>query len=119
MSQFKRFKYVFIGKDNSWEAYAAKNVQTDNYLNAATLTMRLYDALDVCVSGVDPVTLAYVAASDGAYLGVLQSTVSATLIAGAYYRVKADLVQGGIVDHSEWDVQAVYSGAQDGEWNEG
>ena len=114
-----RSDHVFVGADNLIAAFAALNEQTGSYLNSATVTVRLYDALGACMSGADPITLAYVAASDGHYQGVLQSTVSATLTPGAYYRYKADLVQGDIVDHDEWDVQAVYKGRRDGQWNVG
>ena len=104
-----RTDYVTIGNDELVWWKGAINEQSGNYLNSATVTASLYTSAGVLVPS-SAVTLAYVAASNGNYNGILESAVTATLTDGAYYTWKADLVQGGIVGHREWDVMARYEG---------
>lgn|SRR5574343_41201 len=111
-----RSDYIHIGCDNDVCFDGALNASTGNYLNSATCTFTLYEDDDGengdAVSGASAISMAYVAASDGDYSGVLQSTVSLTR--GDYYWMVCTLTQGDIVLVKRWAVQAVDEGKQAG-----
>ena len=70
---------VLIGNDNNVTLDGVKNGATNTFLNSATVTMTLKDSADANVSGESwPVTMAYVASSDGIYRGTLRDTLSLT-----------------------------------------
>ena len=74
---------------------------TGAYLNSATVTYALYASdMTTAVSGGTG-TLAYVAASDGNYLGRVESTVTATLTPGAIYWAKV-VATNGTYDDTRW-----------------
>lgn len=75
---------LLIGSDNTLKVDALRDAD-DDYVNDATVTGQVVDSDDVNVGG--SVTLDYVAASNGNYRGVLDSTVAATLTAGNLYSV--------------------------------
>jgi len=75
------------------------------YLNAATVGWELLDAAgSVLGSG----SCAYVAASDGDYLGVIESTVTAALTRGRPYRVRYTLASGTVNDVQQVECVAAY-----------
>lgn len=83
-----------IGGDFDLYATGASIRATAAYLNAATVTYTLYEAdATTAVSGGTG-TLTYVAASNGNYLGRVESTVTATLVRGRAYWVKFELSEG-------------------------
>ena len=59
------------------------------YLNAATVTATIYDALGVAVTGQSwPLTLAYVALSNGIYRGIIDD--GADFVDGEDYTIVVD-----------------------------
>lgn len=104
-----RSEFIFIGSDNPIEYKGAKNTATAAYLNAATVTFTLYDGdpdvAGVAVAGATAVAMAYVAASNGNYLGILESTV--VLTENAHYWVQVDFAEGTIGDQRKWEVKAI------------
>lgn len=85
------------------------------YLNAATVTYALTladgatQATCTAVAGGTG-TLSYVAASNGNYLGVIESTVSALLAAGTLYYIWLTFVQGAYNDLRRVEAYAQYRG---------
>ena len=63
----------WIGSDNLFEVTGAQNVLTGDFLNSATVQVTVVDATtETEVNGETwPLTLSYVAASNGDYRGVL------------------------------------------------
>ncbi len=88
----------YIGSDKSIviTGLSGTNIAgTTAYLNSATITWFLYDPDgDEVTNG----TMTYVAASNGNYRGVVESTVTSTLTKGAIYKLKVVIVQGGFND---------------------
>ncbi len=66
---------LFIDSDNLVEWDELTNLATATYINDATMTFTLKDADGVAVSGAAGVSMSYVAASNGKYQGVIESTV--------------------------------------------
>lgn len=75
---------IYISNDNVITLVGLQNaLDTANYLNAAAVTVTLVDSDDVDVVGETwPLTMDYVAASDGNYRATLADTL--TLSAGEY-----------------------------------
>lgn len=82
---------IVQGSDFNLTLNGARLSATGAYLNAATVTYTLYTAAGVSVSTG---TLTYVTSSNGNYLGVIESTVTSTLTAGASYYVRFTLAEG-------------------------
>ena len=68
---------VYINADNDLVVTGLSVAATAAYLNSATVTAQLKDSALANITGGD-VTLAYVAASNGNYLGALPSTIVIT-----------------------------------------
>ncbi|KKK68278.1 hypothetical protein LCGC14_2945670 [marine sediment metagenome] len=84
---------IFNKNDNLLEVVGLKNVVTDTFINTATVTATLVDSKDVNVVGESwPITLSYVAASDGLYQAILKDTM--TLVSGGLYTAKIDADDG-------------------------
>ena len=66
---------LFISSDNLIEWDEMLNVATDTYINNATVTFTLKTTAGVAVTGAENVSMAYVAASNGKYQGIIESTV--------------------------------------------
>lgn len=103
---------LYIGEDHNhrWGTNATDGAKDDlagTYLNAAVVTWALKDAAGVLVTGGTG-TLAYVAASNGNYLGVIQSTVTALLTVGQTYYLETTLVQGDFNAFRRLPFQARY-----------
>lgn len=68
---------AYRNSDNTIEVSALKNALTDAFLNAATVVVTVVDADGTEVAGESwPVTLDYVAASDGTYRATLEDAIS-------------------------------------------
>lgn len=76
---------LYIGSDNTLKVDALRDVD-DAYVNDATVAGQVKDAAGVNVGS--SISLSYVAASNGNYRGILDSTVSANLVAGNVYKVE-------------------------------
>jgi len=72
------------------------------YFNAATVTATLKDRDGVVVTGVNGITLTYVAASNGTYRGAIQETFNPTL--GGGYKLEIIAVQSGV--QGKWVIPA-------------
>ena len=113
-----RSGYIHKGCDNDVTFDGALNSSTGSYLNSATCTFSLYESVadsevnGAAVTGATGIAMAYVAASNGDYAGVLQSTVA--LVLGSYYWLERHLVQGDIVLHKRRQVQCVDEGDEAG-----
>ena len=106
-----RSNRVYVSCDNVIQVDELTNELTGNYMNSATCTFTLYDEDNVAVSGATTVAMAYVAASNGKYQGVLESTVALTV--GEVYTVVVSIAQGGIVDSRRWEALACYRTEED------
>ncbi len=80
---------VIIGDDFTLRINGARDPD-GSFLNSATVTFELFTAAGVSVTTG---SLSYVAASNGNYRGVIESTVTSALTAGAQYYVIFVLVQ--------------------------
>lgn len=79
------------------ELRGLKNVVTGSFENAATLGITIFDEAGVEVTGQAwPLVLAYVAASDGIYRGVLLSTVLPIAVTDYTATLTADDGNGSI-----------------------
>lgn len=76
---------LYIGNDNEVVIDGLSLASDGTYVNDATLLVTVYDAAGNAVSGWSAVSVAYVAASNGDYRGVLPGTASLT--EGASYRL--------------------------------
>lgn len=67
---------MFVDNDMLIEVDGLQDSSDDSYLNAATVTALLKDENDVNVTGqLMPVSLSYVAGSNGKYQGIFDSVV--------------------------------------------
>ena len=68
---------VFVGNSNLLELIGLKDVTDDSYINDAAIAATVKDEAGVEVAGQTwPVTMAFVAASNGNYRGVLSEDVA-------------------------------------------
>jgi len=75
---------LYVGaNDNILTLTGLMNESTQTYINDAAVTVTLVDKNDVQVSGETwPLTMGYIAASNGNYRSILTDTLSATLSNG-------------------------------------
>lgn len=93
---------LFFGNDNLIELRGLKNEVAGTYLNAATVTVTLKDSDGDNVAGASwPMTMSYVASSNGIYRATLPSTLS-VVEDGRYTAVVA--VNGGAGLVARWDL---------------
>jgi hypothetical protein len=87
---------IYIAEDHNAKWDGARDEESGNPLNAATIA---FDLTDTAGTSLGTGTLAYVGGSAGDYLGVVQSTITATLVentvANPYYYLELTLTQGG------------------------
>ncbi|KKL24558.1 hypothetical protein LCGC14_2414110 [marine sediment metagenome] len=92
---------IFRLNDNLLELVDLKDVVTGNFANTAVVAVTLVDKDDVNVVGETwPLTMAFVAASNGLYRAVLKDTL--TLIVDALYTAKID-VNDGANKQAHWE----------------
>jgi len=95
---------LYVGNDQLVELRNLVNEATGEPINSATVTCTLTEAGGGSVTGVTwPVTLAYVADSDGVYRGTLPYNLS--LAAGTKYLLRLDVNASGA--RGRWDVPCV------------
>ena len=97
---------IRIGADHD-VSYLGAADRDGNYQNSGTCTYALKDADGNAVSGGTG-TLSYVAASNGNYLGVIESTVTATLTAGATYYLEITFSKSTLNDFRRLRCRAEY-----------
>lgn len=97
-----------VGADWTLQVSDLRDAATGSYLNSATVTYVLYTGAGAAVSGGTG-TLTYVSASNGTYRGTVESTVTSTLTAGAYYAL-VTVVQSGYDGLIRLDINAVAPG---------
>jgi len=88
---------IFLqGSSNVLEVQKLKNKVTDTYLDAAaTVEVTLLDPSGAPVAGSTwPVALAYVAASEGLFRGILPPAVA--VVAGEWYEVQLNITSGSL-----------------------
>jgi len=85
--------------DHLIELLGAQNAADDSYLNSAVVSAVIKDSNGTAVTG-SPVTLSYVASSNGNYRGTLDK--DAGLTDGEIYTVTITLSQSGI--DAEWEI---------------
>ncbi len=96
---------IYLANDNYLEVDALKNGATDAYQNSATVTATLKTSAGAEVAGQSwPLTLDYVAASDGTYRGILDDALS--LVDGTTYVAHIEAVSAGVTAHWEKQLQA-------------
>ncbi len=92
---------IFNLNDNLLELIDLKDVVADAFANSATVTVTLVDKDDVNVVGESwPLTMNYVAASNGLYRAVLKDTL--TLVVDDLYTAKVD-VNAGVDKQAHWE----------------
>ena len=75
---------------------------TSSYLNAATVTYQLYESDMTTTVASGSGTLAYVASSNGNYIGTITSTVTGALTVGNVYWLKYTVVSSPYND-ARWE----------------
>ncbi len=94
---------LFISNDNLVRLIGLKRASTGAYINNATVTVTLKTLAGVDVSGVAwPLTMAYVAASDGDYF--VEIPAAAVITKNITYEAHVDLNEAGDVAH--WEIRA-------------
>ena len=77
-------KPIYINCDNTIEIDGLRNSRlassslATSYINSGTVTMTLYDADNVAVTGATALALAYVTSSDGDWYGTIPYSVALT-----------------------------------------
>ena len=89
---------LFVGNDNLIELLGFRKAVDSSYLNSATVTANLYEA-DKTTLVAGPLTMTYVAASNGDYRGNIADTVSLT--AGKQYHLEVS-ADGGTDLQGKW-----------------
>lgn len=85
---------LFVISDNVVTVNSVRNTVSGDYINNATVTLSLADAAGSAVSGQSwPLTLDYVASSNGKYQGVIDS--AASLLVGKRYKATITINAGG------------------------
>lgn len=97
---------VYVLNDNLIEVDKLQDASDDLYINDATVTVTLKDSDGTNVTGQSwPLTLDYVADSDGKYQGTLESALSLTV--KEHYYAHVDAVKGTLVAHWEKQLKAL------------
>jgi hypothetical protein len=94
---------LFISNDNVLTLVGLQNSDTAAYLNAATVTVTLVDSDGTDVAGVTwPLSMGYVAASDGKYKVILPDTITGLTAEDALTaKITAD---GGVGLQGYWEI---------------
>lgn len=73
-----------------------------SYFNSATVTATLRDSAGAAVTGINGITLSYIAASNGKYRGSIQETFNAPI--GGGYKLELVAIQAGV--QGKWVIKA-------------
>ncbi len=95
-------KAIFINNDTLFKLSGLKDgAAGGSFLNAGTVSVTIYDDQGVQVPGISwPVTMAFVASSNGDYEGAVDKAIQ--LVAGQQYVARITAVEGTI--NGEWDI---------------
>ncbi|MGH8626450.1 MAG: hypothetical protein ACREYC_14670 [Gammaproteobacteria bacterium] len=97
---------IYLANDNLLELQGLTNAASGAYVNDATVTATVVDKNGANVAGGSwPLTLAYVAASNGKYRGTLQETL--TLTEGQDYTAKVTVAGAGLTAFFEHPLRAL------------
>lgn len=96
---------LYIGADHDVTLEGLSAAATATYLNAATVTWNLKDRFN---ESVTTGTLDYVAASNGNYAGIIQSTITSALTPGALYYLEVTSSEGTYQDFRREQLVAKY-----------
>lgn len=84
---------IYINCDNTIELDGLRNARTPtSFINSGTVTLNLYDADGIAVTGATSLTMTYTTSSDGDWYGTIPSTV--TLTENAKYTAKITATDG-------------------------
>lgn len=98
---------IYIGNDTDLKATGMQDENSGTYLNSLTISWSLVDGSGTQVSGGSG-TLAYVAASNGNYFGVMDAAVTSLLTLGATYTLIMTVTGGGYDRKDYIDHQAIH-----------
>ncbi len=91
--------FIYVNNDNAVTVNGLKDLTTDTFINDAVVNATLQDCDGNNIAGGSwPVTLSYIAASDGEYRGVIQDTVN--IVADTMYQILITAVGNGF--QAEW-----------------
>jgi hypothetical protein len=107
----ERSEFLFLGSKQVVWIKGARNILTGDYLNAATAHCTIYDDEGIVVVGAESISMAYKAASNGEYYGIMPSSVS--LVVDECYTVEVVLNQAGDDRTIRWQARAIYGGTND------
>lgn len=97
---------IYLANDNLLELQGLQNAATAAYVNNATVTATVVDKAGANVAGQSwPVTLAYVAASNGNYRGTLEDALS--LAENEDYSARVSVSGSGLTAFFEHPLKAV------------
>jgi hypothetical protein len=97
---------VYVLNDNLIEIDKLQDASDDSYINDATVTVTLKDSDGTNVTGQSwPLTLGYVAGTDGKYQGTLESALNLT--SREQYYAHIDAVKGTLAAHWEKQLKAL------------
>jgi hypothetical protein len=99
---------IVVGSDFTPQIGGVRNAATGDYLNSATVTFVLYNAVGTSVTSG---SCTYVTSSDAVYRGVIESTVTSTLTAGNAYYLIYTVSSSGIDSEHREDLTAVAPGS--------
>lgn len=103
---------ITMGSDNLVRLDALTNASSGAYVNNAVVTFNLKDANGAIVGGQSGVSMAYVAASNGRYEGVIPNAVTAALTLNAPYTVEITATAGSTVLFRKLSCVAKYRSSQ-------
>jgi len=94
---------LYISNDNLLSVTGLKNASSGSYMNNSTVTATLKDtAGDVVTGQTFPITLSYIADSDGNYQATLENTLSIT--EGTTYNATITATSASGL-YAEWEMQ--------------
>jgi hypothetical protein len=97
-------KTLYIDNDTTVTLKNLKNSALDTYINDGTVTMTLKDSSGTTVSGMTfPLTMSYVASSNGDYLTTLQGALS--LSEDTQYAGEITVVSGSL--DAKWTIDFI------------
>ena len=96
-------KLIYLNNDNLLSVSGLKNASSGSYMNNATITATIKDSGGVNVSGQTfPVTLTYLADSDGNYHATLENTLS--MADGTIYKATISATSSSGL-YAEWEME--------------
>lgn len=101
---------LYVGEDNLIEWNSMQDSADDTYVNDATVTANVKDTSGNVITNGGPLTLSFVAGSNGKYQGVLPN--NAALVRGTQYYLEVDAASTGRDGKRHIPCVAAHHGAQ-------